>query len=293
MIEGRIQLPDGRSLSYADWGPPSAPVTIYCHGFPGSRLELSLALQYLKLEEIPVRIVALDRPGFGNSTFQPDREILDWPNDVATAADRLGIDTFSVLGISAGSPFALACGYALPERVSRVGVVVGVAPVEATAMDQANIISGMSRFRSIRRFQLSMLGMAFRKGREDRVFEQMPATMGEPDQKAFATAEVRDWFRATMQEAFSQGVRGAVHEANLYRKPWGFDLEEVMAATTFWYGHKDKTVPADVGLWMSMRLPLSRYSLWPEHGHFSWMQSAEALDVISTMAGQGQTTSKT
>ncbi len=288
MIEDRVHLPDGRVLSYGDWGPRDAPVIMYCHGFPGNRLELLLALQQVDPDSVPVRIVALDRPGFGESTFQPNRTFLDWPVDVATAANQLDIDNFTVLGVSGGSPYALACGYAMPERVSRVGVVVGVAPLEAPSMDQANIVSGMSAIAAVRRLQLMMMGLAFRRGKGDRILEKMPSTMCETDRTVLARPEVQDWFIALMQEAFVQGAQGAVHEAGLYRAPWGFDVAQVSSKTQLWYGAADETVPADVGLWLSRQLPGAQYTVWPEHGHFSWMQSDEASKAIKAMAGKEQ-----
>ena len=288
MIEDRVHLPDGRVLSYGDWGPRDAPAVMYCHGFPGNHLEFTLALQHLDLDSVPVRIVALDRPGFGESTFQPNRTILDWPVDVATAANQLDIDNFTVLGVSGGSPYALACGYAIPERVSRVGVVVGVAPLEAPSMDQANIISGMSAIAPVRSLQLMMMGLAFRRGKGNRILEKMPSTMCETDRTVFARPAVQDWFCALMQEAFAQGAQGAVYEAGLYRTPWGFDVAQVSPETQLWWGAADETVPADVGLWLSRQLPDAQTTVWPEHGHFSWMQSEEASKVIEMMAGDGQ-----
>ena len=38
----RITLPDGRALSFHEWGPADGPLLIHQHGVPGSRLELSV-----------------------------------------------------------------------------------------------------------------------------------------------------------------------------------------------------------------------------------------------------------
>jgi len=134
MIEHTLELTDGRALSYTDWGPEDAATVFYFHGLPSSRRELELTRPGLERNSLPIRVIALDRPGFGASTYQPRRGMLDWPDDVAEAADLLGIDRFAVLGVSAGGPYALACGQALPDQVRRVGVVAGVAPMGVTRL---------------------------------------------------------------------------------------------------------------------------------------------------------------
>lgn len=83
-----------------------------------------------------VRIVALDRPGYGLSDFQPHRTILDWPRDVEEAAEALGLTRFSVIGSSGGGPYALACAYELPERVTRAGLISGVGSYDAPGATQ-------------------------------------------------------------------------------------------------------------------------------------------------------------
>jgi pimeloyl-ACP methyl ester carboxylesterase len=284
MVDRILDLADGRRLGYSEWGPVDAPPIIYCHGFPSNRRELDLIQPALERRQVQARVVALNRPGYGPSTFQARRGILDWPRDVAEAADRLGIGRFAVLGVSGGCPYALACGYALGDRVTHIGVVVGMGPIEATGMKQATAISGPSAIGVIRRLQFGMAAFAFRKGQEDRFLEQSVASMGSADQEVMARPEVREWFTGVMRESFEQGGRAAAHEATLCRGRWGFDPQQVKAKTRLWYGGIDKTVPASAGRWLADRIPGSDYTLWPQHGHFSWMISDEAADVAAAAA---------
>ena len=62
-----------------------------------------------------VRLIAPDRPGMGRSDPQPGHVVADWPADVAALADTLGLETFGVVGWSAGTPYAFACA-AFPSR---------------------------------------------------------------------------------------------------------------------------------------------------------------------------------
>ncbi len=83
-----------------------------------------------------VRLVLPDRPGIGLSDFKPGRAILDWPDDVLALAGALGLERFAVMGLSGGGPYAAACAWKIPQRITRVGIISGVGPPEMPgAMD--------------------------------------------------------------------------------------------------------------------------------------------------------------
>src|SRR5690348_4059248 len=103
----RMRLNDGRSVGYAEFGLPTGRPVVYCHGFPASRLEAQFT--HSSARKFGARIVALDRPGYGLSTFVPGRQIKDWALDVSEVADALELERFAVLGVSGGAPYALAC----------------------------------------------------------------------------------------------------------------------------------------------------------------------------------------
>jgi len=111
-----ITLRDGRMLAYAEYGSPKGLPIIHCHGTPSSRVEGDLTFSDTLAAELGVRIIVPDRPGMGRSDFQPNRCIVDWPNDVLELASALGLETFAVLGSSGGAPYAAACAALIPTR---------------------------------------------------------------------------------------------------------------------------------------------------------------------------------
>ncbi|MGB3184515.1 MAG: alpha/beta hydrolase [Ornithinimicrobium sp.] len=86
--EESVRLADGRDLRYVQFGQPDAPEVIYCHGFPSNSVDLRLLEPMLEQYPVRARVVAIDRPGFGRSSFQPGKTFSDWPRDVAEVADR-------------------------------------------------------------------------------------------------------------------------------------------------------------------------------------------------------------
>ena len=85
--EGHITLPDGRTIAYAEWGDAHGDPVFYFHGWPGSRLEAALCGDAARRHH--VRLISLDRPGYGRSTSQRNRTIGAWARDVTAVADAL------------------------------------------------------------------------------------------------------------------------------------------------------------------------------------------------------------
>src|SRR4029450_5102188 len=85
-----IRLHDGRILGYAEYGSPDGKTVFYFHGHPGARLEARFLAN--QATQFGVRLIGVDRPGMGLSSYQPGRSLLDWPDDVGKLAGHLGIN---------------------------------------------------------------------------------------------------------------------------------------------------------------------------------------------------------
>jgi pimeloyl-ACP methyl ester carboxylesterase len=70
----RVRLRDGRALAYAEWGDEHGRPVFFFHGSPLSRLRCP---DGEATEAAGVRLVAVDRPGFGGSDLQPGCRLED------------------------------------------------------------------------------------------------------------------------------------------------------------------------------------------------------------------------
>ena len=139
---GDIIVPaaDGsRKLTVRISGNPSGIPVFFLHGTPGSRI--GPAPRTPVLYKLGVRLISFDRPGYGGSERQVARRVADAAEDVVAIADYLEVEQFAVLGRSGGGPHALACAALLPDRVTRAGVLVSLAPWEGMG---AQWLNGMS-----------------------------------------------------------------------------------------------------------------------------------------------------
>lgn len=264
-----LRLRDGRFLGYAEHGNPTGKPLFWFHGFPGSRLEPQFLHETAAKRD--VRVIALDRPGMGLSTFKRARTFLDWPDDVAQAADLLGIDRFAVAGLSGGSPYAAVCALKLADRLTAAGIISGIAPFDAP-----DATLGMSRqnrllFTLGRRLpwlaRLPMAALAFQARNPDRLLRQVERSFAEVDRPIMARPAVRQVYKDDLTEAFRQGSRGPAWELVLYSRPWGFALEKIRMEVHLWQGEADANVPLSMGRYLAAFIANCRATFYPGEGH--------------------------
>lgn len=262
-----VRLPGGRVLGYAEYGDPRGAVLISCHGGLSSRLDIRGCDAAARAAG--VRVISPDRPGVGLSPRQPGRSLLDWPADVAGLADALGVERFMMLGWSAGGPYAAACAFALPGRVSTVGLVASSLPPSAATGD-TSMMDRLFTYWSVRAPWADRIAFRAMGG----LARLAPATFHALALMALdkpSRALVRGVPPALHSGAIAEGLRdpaGVVDEYRILGSEWGFAPEEISQPVQLWQGDADNFVPAGWSDWLAARIPHARLTRCPGEGHF-------------------------
>lgn len=280
----RMALPDGRKIAFRIYGDPEGAPLFYFHGWPGSSSEASLYAE--AADAAGVRIFAFDRPGMGGSDPQPRRTLLDWAADVAALGDTLGLKRFPVLGVSGGGPYAAACAYAIPERLTACGLLAALGPLELGTKDMVpgnRVLYGVAR--RLPFLVRPMLRMSF--GRilappepeevESRLAEML-SDFPEPDGALMQRPEILRWMATDLREAFQQGLDGPARDLALYTRRWPFVLEDIACPVHVWHGGRDASVPPRMGRAYAERIPGASATLLPDEGHLSMVLAS--IDVV-------------
>jgi pimeloyl-ACP methyl ester carboxylesterase len=268
--EDTVQLADGRVLGYREYGEPAGAPVVYLHGMPGSRLEpITLEAEFRRSG---VRLVALERPGYGLSTPRRSWGLLDWPADVVAAADQLGIGRFAVLGVSTGGKYAAACAYALPERVGRAAIVSGIGPPTTPRFREglARIArTTMTLTRRARPLALGYWHIArwLAEHRPQRFLALLEKELSEPDKALYADPQVREAALNTFREALRGGAAGVVQDAVIQARAWDFGLEQIQTGVQVWHGDRDEVVPLHHSTYVAERIPHATLNVVEGTGH--------------------------
>jgi pimeloyl-ACP methyl ester carboxylesterase len=123
---------DGRRLAVHVSGDQDGKPVFYLHGTPGSRIGPRPTDE--TLQELGVRLISFDRPGYGLSDRLESRRVVDVAADVDAIASAFELERFAVLGRSGGGPHALACAARLGSRVTCAAALVSLAPMDADGL---------------------------------------------------------------------------------------------------------------------------------------------------------------
>jgi pimeloyl-ACP methyl ester carboxylesterase len=249
-ICNQIALTDGRKLGFAEFGDLQGKPVFYFHGFPGSRLEAGLAEKIAR--DTHVRFIGIDRPGFGLSDFKSQRTFVDWPDDVTELADALGIDRFSILGVSGGGPYAAACACKIPERLIAVGIVCGLGPVDVRGLTDDMLWTYRQALRLAGGFPrivaaLYLFSALFFRNYPERMLSILSGKVASPDKAALKNPELKEVLSRSFREAFRTRLRWPARDLTLYSRPWGFRLADIQTDVYLWHGQKDRLVPPAMG----------------------------------------------
>jgi len=268
-----IRLRDGRRMQSLEVGKSDGVPLFHFHGNGSSRLEV-LMVQAMA-EHLGVRLMSLDRPGIGRSDPKPGYRLLDWPDDVVEVADQLGIERFAVEGLSGGAPFALACAYKIPHRLTGCSLI---SPATGPFLKPAGSFALRSEVwmlvhlpwlvRAL--FRLSMR----LSGSDEASFEQKlvraGARLGVADQLLLGIPEIRKVFAQATAECFRQAADAGTKDGLVYSRPWGFQVEAITFEQLFlWRGEQDRVMPAAAARLLAQALPHCTATFYPDEGHLS------------------------
>jgi pimeloyl-ACP methyl ester carboxylesterase len=268
-----VRLPDGRRLDLRVSGPAAGFPLVFHQGTPGA------ATPFRALERAAhtrgLRLVTTSRPGYGDSSPQPGRSVVDVAADTAAVLDAIGADRCLIAGLSGGGPHALACGARLGATAA-VLVIAGGAPYGAAGLDW---MAGMGE-ENVVEFSAALKGedelrsylTPYREQFKDVTAADIVASFQTllPDvDRAVLTGEFGEDLAANLREAVRTGVEGWLEDDIAFTRSWGFGLEEISVPTMIWQGSADLMVPFSHGRWLASRLPGASVHLEEGEGHLS------------------------
>jgi pimeloyl-ACP methyl ester carboxylesterase len=282
----RVTLADGRAVGFAEYGAPDGVAAVVCHGGPGSRLQA--APLGGPAAALGLRLIGIDRPGYGLSTPRPGRTIGDWPADALAVLAHLGIDRFATVGTSTGGAYALALAAAAPERA--IAAITCCALGDLRSPELRRSMAGGHEERmwaapdraAARAIAVEVLG-------EDgsRMGDQLnPGRLAPADLAALSAPGVAEQWAAGVPEMFRFGVDGYTDDRCADGRGWdSFAVDEIRCPVLVLHGDADRIVPPDHARHTAAIVPGATLAIVEGHGHLSI--AAELLPRLAERLASG------
>ncbi|MGW1653099.1 alpha/beta fold hydrolase [Streptomyces atratus] len=239
---GTEQLPGGRLLGWAEWGPrDGVPVLLS----PGAATSRHLGFGADVLDGLGVRLISVDRPGLGVSS----------PAPFALACAAAGV-VGALAVVSGADEIAEPCfADALPGELRRL--------VDLTVSDPAAAEKVFAGFTPQAMWDMVMSGSP-------------ECDLAVYQQPAFAAA-----YRRALDEAFAQGAGGYARDTVLAMGRWGIALSDIDVPVDLWYGEKDTGHSPDQGAQLASRIPGAVRHLVPDAGGaVLWTHAEQVLSTL-------------
>ena len=273
MRELDVTLRDGRTLHVYDGGDPDGKVVVDHHGTPGSGLSYPPDLETAR--ERNLRIIRYDRAGYGGSTPNPGRSVVDVVADIEDVLDALEIEQYVALGGSGGCPHSFACG-ARSERCRAAAAIASPTPYPAEGLDW---MAGMGQD-NIDEFGAALEGpekldpyleeqSAQTKAASPEQMKDVMASVLPPVDAAVLTGDRAQHWKRSSNRALAQGIAGWRDDDIAFTRPWDFELSEIHVPTLLWQGVQDLMVPVAHARWLAERIPGVEAHISEEDGHLS------------------------
>jgi pimeloyl-ACP methyl ester carboxylesterase len=281
----RLTLRCGRLLAWREYGDKLGFPIIFMHGNLNSRLFTPV---WGETQDITAsagaRIIAVDRPGYGESSFDSERTYTKWPADVRELVDHLQLDKYAVLGYSSGGPNALVCAAdACAVKPNLPGLAAcGLLSTDGPyrKIGGAELISSVFKVTSEAPTLAEFVPMSEKSASEMRTSYE---SMSKPERRELALAD--------LDNALQGGAAcGPAQDHLLEASDWGFELssvDTVKVPTLLWHGDKDHDVPIEIGRYVAEHLPGCRANFIAGENHTllrrHWKSILEELVASATL----------
>lgn len=280
-----FQLSDGRNLAYTEYGDSKGEPLFHCHSILGSRLELAFDAQLISQQK-SVRLIVIDRPGFGASDPNPKTNFITWVKDLTQLADHLNIGKFSMSGYAMGGIYALACTHEIPKRLKQVAIIgTGMPPVSVS--DYETIIPLYKMNNRLAKHipkVYCLLTSVLVKGilsEPATFFQQFNDYLDSADQEIMNSDRFKTEMFASLREGLRQGGKAAAKEVVQLMQDWGFNLANINIPIHIWHGNSDHHIPIVLGKRLTEHINETTLVVKEGEGHYLFYTHwSEILDTL-------------
>ena len=220
-----IPLKDGK-IAYQIYGKGQQTLILF-HGLLGGSW---LGQEWVEaIAQADVSCIALERPGYGDSSPFPMACVADWNAIFAQVVEALSLTSAIAVGCSAGAVYAYASAFGFPEAIARVWVLGGVPTVFLDHVLRHYSSEDQATYKRFLTTPIAEIQDYYAKELDDFAAQQ--------------SESIDLYMLKLLEDARAGKYVGMARESQLQITPWGFDVSAIQQPVTVWHSEHDEMVP--------------------------------------------------
>lgn len=268
--EHTMTLPDGRVLSWYEYGAPQGRPVLTLDNLGGALPDHSLFEDWYLQHGL--RVILIVRPGYGLSTTKPDMEFRDFGPDIRALCAHLQLDRPAMASYCGGGPYALCAAALYPNLFDRLGLLASTVPIEHFELDKLDRVHTMFLriFQKDPRLFVLVGSLALRGVRRapEKFFARLAKSLCEEDQAILNNPDLMGRLLHQMRLRHFQGARIIIEEYMRLQHPWDVDLSQITIPTMVWHGEDDRVISVGGARAMAGDIPGATFKSLPGKGRF-------------------------
>jgi pimeloyl-ACP methyl ester carboxylesterase len=265
-----LEVATGRTIAYIDEGDSDWTPVVFVGG-AGTSVRVFRLLEFARSlrEDLELRVIAVERNGFGQTAFDGSLGYADYAADVEALLDHLGVEEFIGFAISGGGPYLTEI---VSRNAARVLSVHLASALSQTPPDAS--ICAIDDPETLRFFT-----------EQPMVWFSFPPESPVQIIPGFQDSAFEDAARTFFVGGQTGDPSALFHEFQLYCTVPLADVSDVQAPVFIYHGIADTTVPLDphVPYWQTNYSNVERTRLYEGEGHD--VQYRHLDQILVDMAG--------
>jgi len=227
-------LSNGNRLCFSQYGDTDGLPVVYFHDLGGSRIEAKLLAR--AASDAGLRIIAVDRPGVGGSTFNTST-LTSFSHDLECLLHSLRVHQYCILSNGLGLNYAL---HHVGRNQSKI-LAISVLSAGRNSLLSIYALTPAPMRGAVAWLLNGWLQIRYRHFMSNpaQYFERYRETLCYADRRALQRLSVREAVVDNVREAYSQGTRGFLLDLNLCAESISKGYDHIHSKVDFWSGALD------------------------------------------------------
>ncbi len=292
--EFTVTLPDGRVLSWYEYGDPKGRPVLTLENQGASMPDHTVFEQWYRQQGL--RMILIVRPGYGISTYKANYQFKDLGDDIQFLCAHLDIKKPAMAAYCGGGPYALCAAALHPDLFDRLGLLGTTLAIEHFELNKLEPIHRMCLQISRRDPRLFMLigrlGVRGVQKAPEKFFKMLARGLSQADKNVFNDPDLLARAIKRTRRGHFQGARVMMEEYLNHLKPLGADVSKITVPVLQWHGETDGIISIGGARSLAAEIPNVTFQSFPELGHFMvydlWQDFlTELLGLHMTKLDQG------